>query len=398
VVFLAGPRQAGKSTLARAIAEDGGPGPARPYLTLDDPGVQAAAVRDPVGFVSGLGGPAVIDEVQRAPGLFRAIKMAVDRDPTPGRFLLTGSADVLLLPRLADALVGRTEVLTLWPLSQGEIAGVREGWVDAAFGDAVPRAEAAPLSRPDLTERILTGGYPEPALRGRREEWFASYVATLLHRDVRDLSRIEQIAGLPPLLELLAARAGGLLNTSELSRTAAVPLNTLRRYLALFETLLLVQRLPAWSGSATRRLARAPKLLFTDAGLMAWLLHATAARLAAAPTLSGPLLENFVVMEVRKQLGWSRTRAALFHYRSHAGHEVDLVLDGPAGRLVGVEVKASRTVTPDDLGGLRALAADRPERFHRGLVLYTGDAVIPFGPRLHAAPVSTLWTWHPGGV
>ena len=390
VVVVNGPRQAGKTTLAHDLIEREGEG--RAYLTLDDPAVLTAARRDPVGFVAGLASPVVIDEVQRAPELFRAIKMAVDRDRRPGRFLLTGSANVLLLPRLADALVGRMEILTLWPLSVGEVAHVREGFVDAAFTEGSPVLRP-PSRRVDLLERLLTGGFPEPALRGRREAWFAGYVMTLLERDVRDLARLEQLTALPPLLQLLAARSGSLLNTAELSRVSALPQNTLRRHLALFEAVYITGRLPAWSGSATKRLAKTPKLFFTDTGLMAHLLQLGPERIESTPTLVGPLLENFVVMEIQKQLGWSRIRPAVFHYRSHGGNEVDIVLEGPAGQLVGVEVKASSTISAGDLRGLQALQADRPKRFHRGLILYRGQTIVPFGPRLHAVPIETLWRW-----
>lgn len=389
VVLVNGPRQAGKTTLVRHLREAS----EREYLTLDDAGLLAAARRDPAGFVAGLATPVVIDEVQRAPELFVAIKVDVDRDPRPGRFLLTGSANVLLLPRLADALVGRMEILTLWPLSEGERRRRREGFVDAAFGDSPPAFRPA---ADDLIERLLTGGYPEPVLRGRRQAWFQGYVTTLLERDVRDLARLEQLSVLPPLLDLLAARAGSLLNTAELSRSSALPHNTVKRYLTLFEALYLTQRLAPWSGSPTKRLTKTPKLFLTDTGLMAHLLHASPERLRAAPTLLGPLLENFVVMEIRKQLGWNRTRVAMFHYRSHAGHEVDVVLEGPAGRLVGIEVKASSTVSAGDLRGLQVLQADRPKRFHRGLVLYRGRTVVPFSARLHAVPIDALWSWGAG--
>ena len=318
VVFLDGARQTGKSTLAAVVA-----GTSRDYLTLDDAAILAGAKNDPMGFVGGLSDAVVIDEVQRAPELFLAIKMSVDRDRRPGRFLVTGSANALLLPRLADALVGRMRVVTLWPFSQGEIEGIREGFVDAVFGADAP-AVARGITRAEAIERVVRGGYPEPVTRGVDGGWYGAYITTLLHRDVRDLANVEQLGMMPALLELLAARAGSLLNTAELSRSAALPHNTLRRYLALLETLFIVHRLPAWSGSATKRLAKAPKPVLADTGLMAHLLRATPAHLQSAPTLLGPLLENFIAMEVRKQAGWSEASIRMFHYRSHSGDEVDL--------------------------------------------------------------------------
>lgn len=288
----------------------------------------------------------MFDEVQRAPDLLLAIKAAVDRDRRPGRFLLTGSANVLLLPRIAESLAGRMEVLTLAPLTQGEIEGRREGFIDAAFTDAAPRLRAVPEDRDGVIARLL------------------------------------------------AARAAGLLNVSDVGRDLSMPASTLKRYLALLERMFLVQLLPAWSGNLGRRLVKAPKLLFGDTGLLAYLLGATGERVRREPELLGPLLENFVATELRRHAAWSRTRAEAFHFfRAHTGQEVDLVLEDAAGRLVGVEVKASATVVQRDFAGLRLLAQERPRQFHRGIVLHLGCDVVPFGARLHAVPLSALWEW-----
>lgn len=392
VVLLHGARQTGKSTLAQSLASD--EHPAR-YLTLDDATVLAAASGDPAGFLAGLEGPVVLDEVQRAPGLFLAMKAVVDRDRSAGRYLLTGSANVMFLPRLSESLAGRMEILTLWPLSQGEIEGVREGFVDAVFSDSLPNKIKYREDRSGLLRRSLRGGYP--VIHGRLSEarqkaWFGSYVTTILQRDVRDLANIEGLTQLPRLLSLLAARAMSLLNLSELSRTVAIPQSTLKRYMALLETTFLVRTLPAWSGNLGKRLVTAPKLVLSDTGLMCQLQGLDQARLAADTNLLGPLLENFVVMELLKQVAWSRTQARLFHFRTQAGQEVDIVLEDPTGRLVGIEVKAGGTVTAQDFKGLRALAELTGRRFRRGLVLYTGNESVPFGPRLHALPVSSLWT------
>jgi predicted AAA+ superfamily ATPase len=392
VVLLNGARQAGKTTLVRQIAGEAHPSR---YLTLDDAAVLSAADADPAGFVAGLDGPVILDEVQRAPGLFLAIKAAVDRDRRPGRFLLTGSADVLLLPRLADALVGRVEILTLWPLSQGEIEGRTDAFVDAVFADRLQGLP--PPHRPDaaLAARIVRGGFPEVADRdeARRAAWFGAYVTTILQRDVRDLAHVEGLTALPRLLKLLAARTMSVLNYADLARNAGIAQSTLKRYMALLEATYLVRTIPAWFANIGKRLAKAPKVLLGDTGLAAHLQGLDAPRLVEDRGLLGPLLENFVVMELTKQLGWSRNRARLHYFRTHAGGEVDIVLEDPRGRLVGVEVKAASGVGAGAFQGLRELAEATGKRFLRGIVLYTGTEVVPFGPRLHAVPVRALWSW-----
>ena len=391
VVLLNGARQTGKSTLVRSGML--GNRDAR-YLTLDEAGVLAAAEADPAGFLSGFTGPVILDEVQRSAALFPAIKAEVDRDRRPGRFLLTGSANVLLLPRLSESLAGRMEILTLWPLSQGEIEGVEESFVDAVFSaNPLPLLEeqAEPL---DLYDRLLRGGYPEALARSsevRRRAWFDSYVTTILQRDVRDLSNIEGLTELPRLLSLLAARTASLVNYAELSRSAAMPQSTLKRYISLLQATFLVQFLPAWSSNLGKRLVRSPKLLLCDTGLISSLQGLSAERLASDPVFVGPLLENFVAMELQKQSAWSLTRPRLFHFRTQNSQEVDVILEDAAGRVVGVEVKASATVGARDFRGLRALAEASGGRFRRGIVLYTGRTSVPFGKNLHALPINSLW-------
>ena len=393
VVFLNGARQTGKSTLAKALAV--ARHPAR-YLTLDDATTLAAAAADPAGFVAGLDGPVVLDEVQREPRLFLAIKAAVDNDRTPGRFLLTGSASVTALPALAQALVGRLEILTLWPFSQGELEGRREGLVDALFRSRLPPpARSRDSTRAPLETRLLAGGFPEPATRktaADRRAWFAAYATTILQREVRDLANIDGLAALPQLLGLLAARAATLLNAAELGRSAGIPNTTLKRYLALLQATFLLHLLPAWSPNVGKRLVRAPKAMLCDSGLLAHLLGVDTRRLTAARGLMGPLLENFVAIELARQVAWSEVRPAVYHYRTHTGDEVDVVLEDTAGRVVGIEVKAAATVGAKDLRALRALADALGKRFVRGVILYTGTDIVPFGERLHAMPLSALWT------
>lgn len=391
VVLLHGPRQAGKTTLVKALAS--GEHPAD-YLSLDDAPTLAAASSDPPGFIARLRGPVILDEVQRVPDLFLAIKADVDRARRPGRFLLTGSAHVLLLPKLADALPGRMEILTLWPLSQGELEGVREGFVEAVFSEELPRLAPADPAPADLWDRIVRGGFPEIqelAPADRRDAWFASYITTILQRDVRDMASIAGLTEMPRLLSLLAARAGGLLNTAEISSSAGLPWHTLRRYLVLLERTFLVQMIPAWSGNMGKRLLKAPKLVLADSGLMAYLLGADEDRLAAERTPYGGLVESFVAAEILKQATWSATRPGLFHFRAPGGQEIDFILEDRRGRLVGIEVKSRATVSNDDFKWLRALRDATADRFWRGIVLYRGREALPFGERLHALPISALW-------
>lgn len=390
VVLLNGARQVGKSTLVQSLQEDH---PAQ-YLTLDDATVLAAASGDPAGFLAGLDGPVILDEVQRAPDLFLAIKASVDRDRRPGRYLLTGSADVFLLPRIAESLAGRMEVLTLWPLSQGEIEGVRETFVDSLFAVKYQPPAGPALDRGEILDLALQGGYPEMLRRiseARRRAWFGSYTTTILQRDVRDLSSIEDITALPRLLSLLAARTTNLLNYSELSRSSGIPASTLKRYFALLEATFLVRPLPPWSDNLSKRLVKSPKLLLTDTGLVAAALGLNRERLEEEPQLAGPLLENFVLLEIRKQVTWSETRPELFHYRTQTGQEVDLLLEDARGRLVGIEVKAGFTVQERDVRTLLGLAETLGKRFLRGVVLYTGERAVPFSEKVMALPMAALW-------
>ncbi len=390
VVLLVGARQCGKTTLAKSMIGDAFP--AR-YLSLDDPATLAAAHADPGAFLDDFQGPVILDEVLQIPALATVLRQVVDRGRKAGRFLLTGSANVLAMPRLADALVGRMEVVTLWPLSVGEIEGRRGSFVDACFRARLPPWKNEAEDRVACLRRALMGGYPEAVARKarRRAAWFRGYIATILQREVRDLARIEGLAELPRLLQLLAVRATGPLNYSEIARSAGLPQTTLKRYIALFEHTFLLWRLPAWSRNRSKRLVKAPKLLFGDTGLLAHLAGWTARGLAGHPGDAGPLLENFIAMELRKQLGWSRTAARLCHFRTDAGRGVDLVLEDEGGRVVGIEVKSRSTLGERDLRGLRTLAEMCGEDFHRGVLLYTGKERLAFGPRLHALPISSVW-------
>jgi predicted AAA+ superfamily ATPase len=388
VILLTGARQTGKSTLARLAR------PEALHLTFDDLDTLAQARTDPIGFLSGLPRYVVIDEVQRLPELFLPLKALVDKERLPGRFLLTGSANVLALPRLADSLAGRMGLLKLWPLSQGEIESRLERFIDLAFSKELPPLDL--VGSTDLVPRLLRGGYPEVLAREsdrRREVWFADYLTTLIERDVRDLSAIEGLTDLPRLLRLLAARTAGLVSQADIARDAALNPKTFKRYFDLLQTTYLLYTLPPWFSNLGKRLVKAPKVYVSDSGVASYLQGVNETRLVSERGLQGPLLETFVAAELQKQLGWSETLASLYHYRSHDGDEVDLVLEDKAGRLVGIEVKATATPLPDDFKGLRRFARDVGERFYRGFVLHTGTRVTGAGENLWALPVNALWEW-----
>ena len=393
-VLVNGARQTGKSTLVQSTEVAGQD---RQYLTFDDPGILAAARRDPNGFVAGLSAPVTLDEIQHVPELFSVIKADIDRNRQPGRFLLTGSANVMLLPKLSESLAGRMEVLTLWPFSQGEIRGVKESFVDTLFsGKSVGWSGKSPvMSWEEMLASIVDGGYPPAVARksaARRDAWFQSYVTTVLQRDIQDLANIADSTAVPRLLSVVAARAGGLLNFADLSRTMALPQTTLKRYFALLEATFLVQLLRPWARNLGQRAIQTPKVYLNDTGLLAHLLGVTVDRLKSEGNVAGSVLENFVLMELRKQCAWSATRPELFYWRTVSGREVDVVLEDRTGKVVGVEVKAAATLGSNDVGGLHALASAVGKNWVRGVVLYTGAETIPFSANLHGIPIRRLWS------
>jgi hypothetical protein len=389
VVVVAGPRQAGKSTLTEHVVTSR----AGTWLSLDDAATLDAARTDPVGFVAGRTGLVGIDEAQRVPELLLAVKAQVDRDRRPGRFLLTGSTRLLGAPRLADSLAGRMEALTLWPFTQSELAGAhpRNGVIDAAFEDGIGDLRAEPVGRSEVVERAVGGGYL-PALGRtdrRRAAWFDSYVAGVIDREVRAVSDATYLRELPRLLRLVASRTSGELNVADVARDMGMTRPTTDAYLAHLEAVFLVQTVPAWSTNLTSRVVRRPKVGLTDTGLAARLLGG---RLRNDPDLAGRLVETFVTNELRAQCEWSTTRPSLFHYRDRQGHEVDLLLESPDGRVVAIEVKAGATVRSDDLRGLRLLEGRLGDDFAAGVVLCTCPAPVHLGGRLWTLPISVLWS------
>ena len=387
VVLLQGPRQCGKTTLARSVAEPAGFG----YLSFDDDNLVRAARADPLGFVTDLPAKMVLVEVQRVPEIFTTLKLVVDRDRQPGRFLLTGSADVLLLPKLADSLAGRIEVIRLHPLSQVELRQQSAGFLQQLF-----RAEfgvvAASRMGLALAALLVAGGFPAALTRQppRRRAWYQAYVQTLVQRDVRDLARIAALDVVPRLLELAAGQTAHLFNVSELASPFGVSRPTVRDYLSLLERVFLVDILPPWHLRQINRLVKTPKLHLGDTGVASALLRVDAPALHANRALLGQLLETFVFQELRRQASGQPEPTSFYHFRHRDDHEVDLVLE-QGDSLVGVEVKASGTVRPEDFRGLRKLQEIAGDRFACGVVLYDGEVSLPFGPRLFALPIQTLW-------
>jgi uncharacterized protein len=387
VVILNGPRQCGKTTLVRYLI-----GGHRSYLTLDDDTVLASAHSDPTAFLRGVD-RASLDEVQRAPELLRAIKRVVDQDRRPGRFLLTGSADLLALPRVSESLAGRMEAITLLPLAHSELLGRRPRFLDHAFRGRLGSIASLVIG-PDLVELMLAGGYPELLARtpARRQQWVREYARAVIMRDVRDVAEIDRLDEMPRLLRALAHHAGQLLNFAELGGVLGLDAKTARRYLGILEQVYLVRRLEPWFTNRLKRMIKTPKLHFLDSGLLAVLRGLTADRLAADRAAMGALLESFVYSEIAKLISWTDREVTVHHYRDKDQYEVDLVLERDDGAIIGIEVKAAATVTEHDFRGLRRLAAACGEQLQLGLVLYDSETSVPFGERLFAAPISALWS------
>ncbi len=388
VVLLAGPRQAGKTTLVRQIAEKLG----MRYLTLDDALTLLSAREDPVGLIRSLD-RAVIDEIQRAPQLLLAIKKSVDEDRRPGRFLLTGSANLMALPTVADSLAGRMETLSLLPLSQSEIESSSANWIDRAFTGQHLKADNPSLG-PALTERVLRGGYPEAISRStprRRVTWARQYIDAIIQRDVRDVASIDKLDQLPRFLRVLAQTSGQMCNYTQLAGQVGLDSKTAARYIGVFEQMYLLKRVDVWARNRLNRIVKTPKLQFLDSGLLAALLGLNAEELNQDRMRLGSLLESFVFAELLKHTTTADDDYRLMYYRDADKFEVDVVIENSAGQLIGVEVKASATIKESDLRGLKKLASIAGDQFKIGVLLYDGTETMPLNNGIWALPLSTLW-------
>lgn len=394
IVIVEGARQVGKSTLSGMLASER----ASATYTLDDPTTLRAAREDPQAFVDQLpDGLLLIDEVQRAPELILPIKASVDRNRRPGRFLLTGSSDLLRLDRVPDSLAGRAVSVPLRGLSQGEIRGRHDDFVDWYINnDQNPWSVVSPTAREAYIQLLEEGSYPEAfrlPLRARRS-WFDAYVQRITQRDTTDLDKALDPGRLQAVLRLIAANQSGELVKARVARDAELPETTLTRYLDALETLFLVEPIRPWTPNLTSREVGRRKVAIPDSGLAMRLARVAGESLLplVGSNYLGLLLEGLVVSELSKQRTWSEQDFEIYHYRDRTGTEVDVILELDDGRIIGLEVKSARDARPDHFAGLKRLAERLGERFLGGIVLNTGERGASFGERLWSLPISSLWT------
>ncbi len=395
VVAIQGPRSIGKTTLLREIAN----AEQVQVFDLDDPATRTAVAADPALFMAGAS-PVCVDEYQHVPEVLDAIKAELNQRTSPGRFVLTGSTRHDALPMAAQALTGRLHLVTVLPLSQGEIDGAHEHFVETSFDDAAGLVTAKPArtTRGDYIDRVMRGGFPLAISRTEsgRGRWFDNYVTLSLDRDVRALANIRQRDQLPRLLARLAGQTAQVLNIAEAASSVGMAKSTADDYAKLLEAVFLLYRLPAWGTTLTARSTALPKVHVVDSGLAARLLRLSSARLRAADPTSlqqfGHLLETFVVGEIRKQISWLDTVVGIGHWRTHDGDEVDVVIEADDGRIVALEIKAGTRVRSADLRSMARLRDKLGTRFAAGVALYTGERSYAVDDRLYVLPIERLWT------
>ncbi len=390
VVCLLGARQVGKSTLVKEVATDQGP---FEVLTLDDAATREAALADPTGFVAALHLPTAIDEIQRAPDLLLAIKAQVDKNDSAGQFLITGSANLRTLPTVADALPGRVDYVTLRPFSQGELSQRSETLIDELFKGRFPSVANAAVGREPYASTIATGGYPEAQGRSApmRNRFFASYISSILGRDIEDVARVRDIDGVERLLRVLAARSGSLASFQGMGSELGISGPTVRAHTRILENLFLVHQLKPWRVNFGGRQVKTPKAYISDTGFLGHLIGADEQRIVEDHGVAGMMFETFAAMELLKQSEWANEPVSLYHYRDKEQREVDVVLERNSGDVVGVEIKSAATARVYDFRGLALLRERLGSRFKAGVVLYTGERTLPFGDRLAAVPLAGLW-------
>lgn len=389
-LLVIGPRQCRKTTLVKMIGKDLNMG----YLSCDDLPTLASIEFDSVGFLREQVKPLIIDEAQRAPELFLPTKVDIDSHRQAGRYLLTGSANLLLAPKLGDSLTGRMGICNLWPLSQGELIGIQERLIEKLFKEEPFEAKYPSISQLDLIRKLQLGGFlalHTASSAQERREWCNDYLFNALQKDINDLSKIEHFSQMPSLLYGLANRVSSPININALTDLIRTSEATIRRYIELLKSLFLLYPLAAWSRNLDKKLAKAPKIYFSDSALLLHVLDFDEQKLLKIPNVLGQVFENFVIMEIVKQATWSSQPIKLYHYRTHDKEEVDLILEGPSGKIIGIEIKLADIVCKDDLKGLMSLKEYAGDNFHKGIILYTGNSVLPFGP-FSAIPLTALWS------
>ncbi|MFA7200758.1 MAG: ATP-binding protein [Bacteroidales bacterium] len=391
VIMITGARQTGKTTFCQQLIKEGifsGE-----YITLDDPAALMAAKSDPMGFLLGLGEDFIVDEVQRAPELFLSLKKIIDENKNR-RVILTGSAEVMLQPKVADSLAGRLETHRLWPFSVDEIIGVRSQFLPNLLSEKSSFTSKAGTWE-DILHLIKRGGYPAVVARTtdiRRAKWIQSYLESILQKDIRDLANIDGLSFIPKILNLLSVRVGSTINMSDLARLSGVKNSSFQRYMALLEQIFLIVKIQAWTPNAEGQFVKSPKIFLNDTGLLCQLANQNE-NIYYDRSQAGHLLENFLVMEIVKQAGWMEEPLRVMHFSMHRGAEVDLVIEDYRKHIYGIEIKAKASIQEKDFQGLKKLEQLAGNRFKKGIVLYTGSYTLGgFGSKnLWAVPIKNVW-------
>lgn len=388
VVLINGPRQSGKSTLAKELCKSD-----RIYYTLDDQTILNAALEDPEGFVRSLPNEVVLDEIQRAPELFMSLKKRIDENREPGQFLLTGSANIMVLPKLSDSLAGRIEIVPLMPLSEVEILGVKCNIIDYLAEGIIPTPSATNILD-YLANRITTGGYPEPLQRQnekRKRAWLQQYITTMIQRDVKTISDIDRLDEIPNLLGALTNQTAQLLVVTEVAKMLSIPRKTIDRYINILSNIYLVDQLKPWHSNRNKRLIKTPKIHLLDTGVACRAMNITKKALISDKKIFGHLLETFIYIELKKQATWSDNDVNFYYYRDKDKYEVDYILE-INGQFIAIETKISASVKKSDFKGIERFSRQIGKNFNIGIVLYDGDNILPFGDKLWAVPISAIWS------
>jgi uncharacterized protein len=388
VVIISGARQSGKTTLAEQVV-----GKDFIYHTLDDVLTLKTAMDDPHGFVDHKRGTMIIDEIQRAPILLLAIKKAVDQNKRPGEFLITGSAKISTLPHVAESLAGRVSYIRLRPFAQGEIAQKKPTFIKHAFSESL-RGIKSSLKKQDIIEIALKGGYPETIAMNHisRKLWHKDYIQTLIDHDLKDISNINEPGALKQLVTVLAAWSGKFIDATAISSSMELTRQTITRYIATLEAMFIVEKVPYWWQTDYERAGKHAKFFMNDSGLMASLLDWNPQNIALDSDKVGKLVETFVFTQLAALIEAQEDDYRLFHYRDRQKREIDFLIEGPGGSLVGIEVKSGSMVSKDDTKHMRWFKENiAKKRSFIGIVLYTGEHALPLGENFWAVPMQALW-------